>query len=128
MVDRPISSRRPSTLFPRPEWKLLPDLDGVRPYANVSNRMEVMDQRGRIYHVALAVPTGFFTLARDVLDIAITESVDLGIAAEGRYFVFTAVIDTNRLFDLWYYTPATLPDWITDTAYRLGHKDAVYKR
>lgn len=122
-------ARRPVTLFPKPEWALLPDVEGVRPYANVDNRLEVTLHR-ETFDVALAVPTAWFTLARDHLKISREEQITLAIDALGgervRWYVFSALSSAERLFDLWLYTPRTLPAWLLEPAYRLGPGASAY--
>jgi len=124
-------ARRPVTLFPKPEWRLLPDVEGVRSYANVNNRLEVNLRGGaETYDVALAVPTAWFTLARDHLKISREEQITLAIDALGkeriRWYIFSAMSSADRLFDLWLYTPSTLPAWIMEPAYRLGPGATAY--
>ncbi len=124
----PPARARPNTLFHKPEWLLLPDPEGPRPYANVDNRLEVISRDGQTYEVAVAVPTALFTLMRDVLKITREEHVTLSIEFEDRWFLFSALTDTDRLFDLWYYTPATLPAWLRDPAYALGAGATAYRQ
>ena len=119
---------RPPTLFPKPEWPLLPDPEGPRPYANVDNRLEVISRYGETYEVALAVPTAFFTLMRDTLKITPEERVTLAVEFEDRGYLFSALTDTDRLFDLWYYTPSMLPAWLKDPAYTLGAHATAYRQ
>lgn len=127
MTPRP-RHRLPPTLFRRPEWLLLPDPEGPRLYANVDNRLEIVDAKGRAHEVALAVPTAFFTLARDVLKITREEHVTLAIEPIYKSYVFSALTDTDRLFDLWSYTPSKLPDWMREDAYRLGRHVTAYRQ
>lgn len=105
-----------TTLFDQPTIKLLPDETGPRFYANVDNRIEVV--RGRdTYRVAVAVPTEFFTLMKEVCDITPDEEVTLAIDQDGEHYVFS-LLAGQRLFDLWRYSERSLPVWITDRAYR----------
>lgn len=122
------SRNRPVTLFPSPEWPLLPDPEGPRFYANVDNRLEVIAQDGSTHEVALAVPTAWFTLARDVLNVTREESVSLAIEYHTRWFIFSALTDTNRLFDLWAYTAGNLPSWLSEEPYRLGGAASAYRQ
>lgn len=124
----PHSHQRPSTLFVKPEWKLLPDPEGPRLYANVDNRLEVILKNRDAYYVALAIPTAWFTLARDELKIEPGEQVMLSVEFVERWYMFSALTDTNRLFDLWVYTQGALPDWIVEEPYRLDAARSAYRQ
>lgn len=110
-------------MFPRPEFNLLPDLNGPRMYANVDNRLEVaLDNGETTYIVPLAVPTGLFTLMRGVMKIPIGETVRLSIdeLAEGEdvSYVFSLMCG-DSLYDLWRYSRGSVPQWILGKEYRL---------
>lgn len=107
---------------------MLPDTEGARPYANVDNRLEVVDRDGHAYEVALAIPTAWFTLARDHLQIGREETVTLSIEWVGQHYLFSALTSTDKLIDLWAYTPARLPAWLTEPEYRLGHHPSAYRQ
>ena len=114
------------TTFQTPQFPLLPDPIGPRHYANVDNRLEV-SMRDTQYRVALAVPTGLFTLMKDVLGITPDNEVLLAIDQatvrpnEDDRFVFS-VMCGDDLWDLWSYTAAGLPKWLKDPTYRLLEK------
>lgn len=111
------------TTFQTPQFPLLPDPIGPRRYANVDNRLEV-STRDAQYLVALAVPTGLFTLMRDVLRIVPDNEVLLAVDQvtvrpdEDDRFVFS-LMSGNDLWDLWSYTAAGLPKWLKDSTYWL---------
>lgn len=112
-------------MFPRPEFKILPDLNGHRMYANVDNRLEVaLDEGNTTFGVALAVPTGLFTLMRDVMKVPIGETVKLSIDEvivgedAQKEYVFSLMWGDN-LYDLWKYSRGSVPSWIFDKEFRL---------
>lgn len=110
-------------VFDRPQWNLLPDPIGVRDYANVSNRMEVALCSGT-HHVAVAVPTGLFTLMRDVFKVDTGTPVTLSIEeVDGSRgdprFVFSMLAGDDNLYDLWDYSEGSLPRWLLDGSYRV---------
>lgn len=110
-----------TAVFPAPQFPLRPDSFGSRFYANTSNTLSVETQSG-VHHVALAIPTGLFTLMR-FLDVSVDETVQLGIALEERdedvRYVFYMLIGEDRLFDLWEYSSGSVPGWIFDPQYRV---------
>lgn len=106
--------------FQSPQWRLLPDPVGVRRYANVDNRMEVKLTSDPAFRVAVAVPTGLFTLMKDVFKVPVGETVTLAIDQDDfkdRY-VFSLMYGGDNLYDLWMYTGSTLPQWILNPQYR----------
>lgn len=114
------------TVFPVPQFPLKPDEFGVRHYANVCNKMEVVASGGT-YHVALAVPTGLFTVMKEVMKIPPGEEVKLLLIEdsevdavtdeEKQFYVFSLLYGENGLFDLWQYSPGTVPRWVFDPSY-----------
>lgn len=105
------------TVFDSPQFKLLPDPLGARKYANVSNLMEVSLEDGSLYHCPTAVPTGLFTLMKDVFKVPPEEQVNLSIDQSGARFVFSMMVEERTLYDLWTYTMTTIPKWILDDAF-----------
>lgn len=106
------------TVFARPQWPLKPDPLGVRQYANVSNRLTV-DTPEWSQAVALAVPTGLFTLMRDVFSIRPEQVCTLGIdlmetgKGDERY-VFSLHVHGKKgeTYQLWDYPDDGLPRWM----------------
>lgn len=113
-----MSVEKPRVTFDRPQFNLLPDEKGVRFYANVDNRMEVL-ARNTNYYVAVAVPTGLFTLMADVFKVPLEEEVRLSMDEVGDRFVFSIFYGSDNLVDLWDYSRKTLPAWILTKQYRL---------
>ena len=111
------------TTFAKPQFKLLPDLQGHRPYANVDNLLEV--SRGSyVHYVALAVPTGLFTLMKDVLKVSPDEKVSLSLdhlSEEGRW-VFSLMRGEDKLYDLWSYSENSVPPWVFSDDYKADVK------
>jgi len=103
--------------FNKPQFTLAPDRAGARYYANVDNRMEVL-AGGEQYRVAVAVPTGLFTILRGVFNVPLTEDVHLAIDEVGERFVFS-IMYGDELRDLWDYSPLSLPTWILGKSYRV---------
>lgn len=92
-------------------------------YANVDNRLEVvLDEGETSFLVPLAVPTGLFTLMRDVMKIPIGETVKLSIdelrEGDEKSYVFSLMCG-DSLYDLWQYSRGSLPSWILQKEYRL---------
>lgn len=90
--------------------------------------MYTTDSKGHrgIYCVAVAVPTGLFTLMRGALSVHPSDSVTLAMdldehVDEGAdpYYVFSMMVGTDQLFDLWTYSEASLPQWIRNPVYRI---------
>lgn len=107
-----------ATVFQTPQFKLMPDRQGPRFYANVNNCMELALSSG-MYHVAVEVPTGLFTLMKDVFkvprDAEVSLSIDEVQATPTRY-VFS-ITWRDQIRDLWEYTK--LPAWLCAEEYRL---------
>lgn len=103
------------TVFDKPQFHLLPDHAGVRMYANVDNVMEVVTHAGS-HRVAVAVPTGLFTLMRGVLKVPREARVNLALdelgESDGGKFLLSMMWGNEHLYDLWTYSPASLPPWI----------------
>lgn len=72
-----------------------------------------------MYHVAVEVPTGLFTLMKDVFkvprDAEVSLSIDEVTSAPARY-VFS-ITWGGQIRDLWEYTK--LPAWLRATEYQL---------
>ncbi len=104
-------------MFDRPQYDLKPDPFGPRMYANVSNEMEVVNLRGEFVTVPVAVPTGLFTIMKDVISVPPTERVTLSIDAtpkgEDVRYVFSLMY-ADHLYDLWDYSLGSLPKWIAN--------------
>lgn len=104
-------------MFDRPQYDLKPDPFGPRMYANVSNEMEVVNQRGELVVVPVAVPTGLFTIMKDVIAVPVSETVRLSIDAtpkgEDVRYVFSLMF-ADQLYDLWDYSWGSLPKWIAN--------------
>lgn len=102
------------TVFPQPQWKLISDPLGARCYANVDNRLEVATEAGT-YHVPIVVPTGLFTLMRDVFKIDPQDTVNLALDevtdGEDTKYVLSLMVH-DRLYDLWAYSYAGVPKWV----------------
>ena len=93
-------------------------------YANVDNKLELATSSG-ISHVAVAVPTGLFTLMKDVFRVPVDVTVNLAIdeivderGDRDSTFVFS-IIWGNEIRDLWAYSRGSLPAWLTAREYRL---------
>lgn len=106
------------TVFDRPQWPLRPDPLGARQYANVSNRLMVHTPEAT-HTVALAVPTGLFTLMRDVFKVlpeqACTLDIDLmeNHREDMRYvFILHVHGDDGENYLLWDYPEDGLPRWM----------------
>lgn len=110
----------PTTVFDRPQWKLLPDPMGVRKYANVSNLLEIA-AGSRVTKVALAVPTDLFTLMHKVLRVPPEAECSLSLDLQDGWYVFSLLVDgaEPKLYDLWAMTQKQLPTWMGDPAYRV---------
>lgn len=110
-----------SLTFDKPQFALLPDSQGARYYANVDNRMEILAGNAN-YYVAVAVPTGLFTLMKDVFKIPQSAgTVKLSIDQVQERYVFSLFYEgyADMLVDLWDYSRLSLPAWILDRGYRL---------
>jgi hypothetical protein len=108
--------------FPKPQFKLLPDLQGRRWYANVDNLLEVSNGEA-VHYVALAVPTGLFTLMKDVLKVTPEERVSLALdRVEDRWY-FSLMRGEEKLYDLWSYADSTLPKWVLAEEYYVDPGD-----
>jgi hypothetical protein len=103
-------------IFESPQAELLPDGEGERYYANVSNRLEVAGEDGDTFCVAIAVPTVLFTLMR-TLAVDPSDEVTLSLDEDARGFVFS-MLHGDTLYDLWHYTRNTAPKWIFNPTYR----------
>lgn len=105
--------------FQKPQFPLLPDPHGLRNYANVSNTLEIAFSTGT-RRVALAVPTGLFTLMKDVFNVLPEDRVQLGIVeeegADDPGFVFY-MVHKSSVYDLWRYSSAGLPAWMRSPTY-----------
>ncbi len=106
------------TVFQTPQFDLLPDASGIRYYGNVSNKMEVYSSMGGTYYVAVAVPTGLFTLMKDVFGIKPEQKMFLSLDLVNGYYLFSLLSD-KELYDLWFYTERGLPVWIKNPKYRV---------
>lgn len=115
------------TIFPVPQWSLKPDSFGVRPYGNVNNSLEVVTREGS-HHVALAVPTGLFTLMRflgvpreEEVKLLLVEEIELdAITKEQRtFYVLSILFGEDGLYDLFRYTSSTVPKWVFDDEYKV---------
>lgn len=115
-------------VFPTPQFSLLPDFKGVRPYGNVDNRMEVhigVD----LYHVALAVPSGLFTLMKTVFKVPPEETVNLLLMEDTASdavtgdavstYTFSLMYGEDHVYDLWAYSEGSLPRWLTSPEHRV---------
>ena len=105
---------RLSTTFDSPQFPLLPDAQGARHYANVDNRVDYMlgYPVGQSFPRPVAVPTGLFTLMKQVFKIEPHEQVTMYLHEyQPDRFVFG--IDwgdgDHDFADLWTYTWETLP-------------------
>jgi hypothetical protein len=108
------------TVFDRPQFGLLPDLAGPRQYGNVDNRMEVHTRAGT-WHVALAVPTGLFLLMKGVLSVSVDDAVSLSLdEGDDERYVFSLMVGTERLYDLWSYSTGSVPRWVFNPEYRIA--------
>jgi hypothetical protein len=108
----------PKLVFDRPQWKLVPDTQGARMYANVDNRVEVCVEDD-FWFVVVAVPTGIFTLMRDVFKVHREELIRLSIDQDGERYVFSMTRGDHDLIDLWDYSEGSIPRWIFSKEYRL---------
>lgn len=115
------------TVFDKPQFQLLPDYHGVRMYANVDNRMEVVRPSG-VHIVTLSIPTGLFPLMQDVLKIPPEDLVTLSLDQLDEKYVFSLLQGSSTLVDLWNYTPKTLPAWILEKEYRTVTTTSSVKR
>jgi len=86
-------------------------------YANVDNCVEVSTEGG-MHHVALAVPTGLFTIMRDAFKVPVEATVTLSIDQQGERYVFS-LLHGYHLYDLWDYSQASLPGWIVGLEHRI---------
>lgn len=115
-----------NTVFAQPQYKLIPDPEGARHYANVDNAMHVtLADSHYSFKVAVVVPTGMFTLMKEAFKIPVGSKMYLAIDEfkedkrnSTSTFLFS-LQDDERLYDLWAYTEKTLPSWIMDEKYRL---------
>lgn len=105
------------TVFQSPQCSLVPDLKGRRMYANVDNRMSVTDGDAE-YHVLVVVPTGLFSIMKDVLKVAPEKDVSLSVDRLEDRHVFSLLSGQDDLYDLWSYSEASLPQWILSGEYR----------
>lgn len=106
-------------LFQTPQFRLLPDQQGHRRYANVDNLLEFAT-RDEIATAPVQVPASLFVLMKDVLRIKPESSVSLAVDEvehdeEVRY-VFSLFVDDRDVYDLWDYSPNSLPAWLLDVA------------
>lgn len=110
-----------ATVFDRPQCHLLPDLQGPRMYANVSNVVEVARSVHSVFRVAIAVPTDLFTIMRDVLRVPLGCRCSLAIDYVESVFVLSLLVEgeTEALHDLWTYPSRGLPAWMLDSSYHL---------
>lgn len=89
----------------------------------MSNALEVV--RGRsVVRVAAVVNSTLFTLMREVFKIDPSAECSLSLDQVGDHYVFSlyasAVGDRGEhLYDLWSYTPKTLPAWLLDRNFHL---------
>lgn len=105
------------TIFDNPQAPLVPDRRGHRFYGNVDNAMSVVAGRTP-YLVHVAVPTMLFPLMKETLRIPPESEALLGLDLVDKWYVLS-IMSGNRLFDLWRYTPSTLPPWLLSREYRV---------
>jgi hypothetical protein len=109
-------------MFDKPQWPLLPDLKGIRMYANLENRLEIV-LTSSSHTVAVALPTGLFQLMKDVLQVLPEDQVTLYIDQVGGKYVFGLLHEpstfqgSSTLVDLWTYSEKSLPAWILAKEY-----------
>ena len=100
---------RPAVAFDTPKFALIPD-SAARMYANVDNGVQVgAAESFKAKRVPVVVPTGLFTIMKDVFKIDRDELVELYVFKDGEYFVFGIVWGEESIADLWCYTDANLP-------------------
>lgn len=110
-------------MFPSPQFLLQPDNIGERRYGNVQNRMVVSPVHRPEFAVLVAVPTGLFTIMRDVIRAKPEITYSLTLDGNGDRFILSVVPHGESDFwDLWDYSERSLPSWILNSAYRLKMK------
>ena len=107
-----MSRERPATMFDRPQFRLVPDVEGTRNYANVSNELEIARGR-RVSTAPIKVPAALFTLMREVMGIDPSSSVTLSADYLSDYGLDMYVLslyakgpDQEELYDLWELKPS----------------------
>jgi hypothetical protein len=111
---------RQPTVFDQP-LKVLPDNAGPRWYGNVDNRVEVVDARNHKFFVCIEVPTELFSFFREVGKIDSTVDIHLSldeVEIKGRW-LFSAYGGKYDLYDLWSYSPRSLPQFFLDPERRI---------
>ncbi len=111
------------TTFASPQFHLVPDRM-VRNYANVSNRLEIAG-RSSTWAAAVCIPTSLFTLTKSAWGVSPSDSMSLAIDEiqvedDTAYLLSLLVIKQSgeeSLYDLWTYSPASLPRWMFDRQY-----------
>lgn len=106
-------------LFQTPQFRLLPDPQGHRLYANVDNLLEIATQEG-LATAPVQVPASLFVLMKDVLRVKPESSVSLAVdeveQGEDVRYVFSLLVDDQQIYDLWDYSPNSLPAWLLEVA------------
>lgn len=103
-----------STSFDQPQLSFAPDPKGERLYGNVSNMVQITLTHpvGETRGVAVAVPTGLFTIMKQVFKVEPHHRTEMYLHEyEPGKFVFGIEWgeDDNDFADLWTYTWAALP-------------------
>lgn len=104
---------RPPTTFDTPQMRLVPDARGYRQYANVDNRVQFLPHGRDVPKlIPTEVPTGLFTLMRDVFKVEPQDDVVMYIHeyAPAQYVFGIQWGDGEYdLADLWTYSESSLP-------------------
>lgn len=100
--------------FDNPQWKIVPDIVGVRPYANVSNRLSVSYEAHSL-EIPIAVPSELFTFMHEVLQVSQLDSVVLYLDFDDGFWLFGLMLaSSDEMIDLWRYSEKNPPDCIID--------------
>lgn len=107
--------------FPTPQFLLLPDTSGIRNYGNLTNAMSV-DIGSDRWTVPVSVPTGIFTIMREVLQVPpecpAALYVDLDDLDSDNVVYLFGIAWGDDHCDLWSYSKAGIPAWILAREYR----------
>lgn len=110
-------------VFDEPQWKIVQDEAGERPYGYARNVLHVNPRRGHIPAKHIQVPTDAFALLEVILspgelEDARREGIQffLDEGENGDWYFGVEVVRTGAHRFLWRYTPAKLPGWLVAKA------------